>query len=451
MPYAPATPADIQHMLGQIGVADVEDLFADIPAALRFAGELNIPLGVGEGELVAELGRLAARNVDMARETSFLGYGNYDHFVPSVCAAITSRSEFATAYTPYQPEISQGTLQAIFEFQTAICELTGLPVSNASLYDGATAAAEAMYVCEQVVRRSRVLVLRTVGEQVRAVLRTYANAYGMELVEVDYERASGTTSVDEVAKLLDDDTACVIVQQPNVFGMYEDVPGLCEAAEARGAVGVVSCDPLSLGLLEAPGNQGAGIALGDGQALGNHPSFGGPSFGFMAASDRFTRRMPGRIVGETVDAAGERAWVLTLQTREQHIRREKATSNICTNQALNALSGIVYMSWLGPVGLEKLGTLLVDRIERVRERLSRIDGVDPLFVGPAFKELAFTLPIPAAQAVRLCKQRGIHPGQPLAGDYPELGNGALLVAVTEQRTDDDIEQLGQAIEAAVSA
>ena len=451
MPYAPATREDEQHMLATIGVDSIDALFADIPPEMRFAGELNIPLGIGESELVSELGRLARRNVDLESETSFLGYGSYDHFVPSICQAITSRSEFATAYTPYQPEISQGTLQAIFEFQTAISELTGLPVSNASLYDGATAAAEAMYVAEQTTRRKNAVVLRSVNGNVRAVLATYARAYGMSLIEVDYDAATGTVSPDALRAAIDDDTACVIMQQPNAFGAYEPAPELCEVAEAQGAVSVVHCDPLSLGLLEAPGAYGAGIAIGDGQALGNAPAFGGPSFGFMGASERFIRRMPGRIVGQTVDAAGARAYVLTLQTREQHIRREKATSNICTNQALNALAGVIYMSWLGPLGLERLGALLVDRTAQLRERLWSIAGVEPVFEGPNFKELALRLPISAEAAIAACKQHGVHPGLALGREYPELGDNVLLLAVTERRTPEHIEQLALALEQAVAS
>jgi glycine dehydrogenase subunit 1 len=449
MPYSPATTDDTREMLAAVGASTIDDLFADIPPELRFDGELDLPLGVGESELVAELTRLAARNADASREVSFLGYGAYDHFVPAVCQAITSRSEFATAYTPYQPEISQGTLQAIFEFQTAIGELAGLPVSNASLYDGATAAAEAMYLAQQSTGRGRAVILRTVSGQVRAVVRTYARAYGLELSEVGFDPASGATGVDAVRAALGDDVACLIFQQPGAFGTYEPGADLCEVARSVGAVPVVVADPLSLGVLEAPGAYGAGIVVGEGQALGNSPSFGGPTFGFMAAEERFVRRMPGRIVGQTVDAAGTRAWVLTLQTREQHIRREKATSNICTNQALNALAGIVYLSWLGPVGLERLGTLLLDRSLAVADRLEAVPGVHRAFERPVFKEQVFQLPIPAAVAIERCKQRGVHPGFDIGRDYPELGDNALLVAVTEQRSDHDIEALGAALEEAV--
>jgi len=428
-------------MLETIGAASIDELFADISPSLRFTGDLDIPLGVGEDELTREFSALASRNVDMDRELSFLGAGAYDHFVPAVVSAITSRSEFATSYTPYQPEISQGTLQAIFEYQTAICELTGLDVSNASLYDGATAAAEAMYVSEQHTGRTKVAVLRTVSPLIRGVLKTYAQAYGLDLVEVGFDTASGTTSLEAVEEALDGDTSCLIVQQPNFFGQLEDTPALCAAADSHGALAVVSCEALSLGVLEAPGVYGADIAVGDGHPLGNAPAFGGPSFGFMAMRSTFVRRLPGRVVGETVDADGRRAYALTLQTREQHIRREKATSNICTNQALNALAGVVYLSWLGPQGLRDIGTLLFDRVEQVRDHLVDIAGVEPLFDGPSFREVAVRLPVTASDAITGCKSAGVHPGFALQDDYPELGANCLLVAVTERRTDADIDKL----------
>ena len=445
MPYAPATDADVAHMLARIGVASVDDLFADIPPALRFTSDLDLPSGVSELELMREARSLAAMNVDTGRELSFLGYGYYDHYVPAVCGTIAGRSEFATAYTPYQPEVSQGTLQAIFEFQTAISELVGLPVSNASLYDGATAAAEAMYVSEQLTGRDRAIVLGTVHPHVRQVLDTYAHAYDMKIDCIEPDVATGITSVAAVEAALADDVACVIMQQPTVFGTLEDAPRLCAAAREVGAVPVVHADPLSLGVLEAPGMYGAGIVVGEGQGLGNSLSFGGPSFGFMAAESRFTRRMPGRIVGRTKDADGTVAYVLTLQTREQHIRRDKATSNICTNQALNALAGIVYMSWLGGTGLHQLGTLLLDRAEQLRSVLASIPGVSLMHDGPVFKECVVQLPRPAREVIAAAKQRGVHPGYPIGEEYPELGPNALLVAVTEQRTDQDLHTLASVL------
>jgi glycine dehydrogenase subunit 1 len=453
MPYAPATPDDVREMLATIGASGIDELFADIPEHLRLDRELDLPLGVSEPELVARARELADRTTDLSRAVSFLGVGSYDHYVPAVVRAITSRSEFATAYTPYQPELSQGTLQTIFEFQSSIAALAGLPVANASLYDGATAVAEATYLSEQVTRRSRVVVLGTVAPQVRAVLDTYAHAYGMVVDEVRPDITSGTVAVDAVAARLGDDVAALVVQQPNAFGLLEDAPGLVAAASEVGAVPVVSADPLSLGVLEAPGHYGAGVVVGDGQPLGIAPTAGGPTFGFMAAQERFLRRMPGRIVGETVDTDGNRGYVLTLQTREQHIRREKATSNICTNQALCALAGLVQLSWLGPGGIRELGAIQFERAAAARERLLRVPGVRPGPGGadaPAFREFLVELPRPAEQVVEQVLERDVLAGWPAARGWSWLGEGALLVAATELRTDDDIERLAEAVEAAVA-
>ena len=450
MPYAPATSDDLQHMLGVIGVGSVDELFADVPTAARPQHELELPLGVPEQQLVARARELAGRNIDLASSISFLGAGSYDHYVPAVCRAITSRSEFATAYTPYQPELSQGTLQSIFEFQSSIAALTGLPIANASLYDGATAAAEATYLAEQTTGRSELVVLGTVSAHIRAVLDTYARTYGMTVRIAPFDPATGTVEVDVVRGLVGDDTAGVLVQQPNAFGRLEDAPALVEVASAAGAVPIVHADPLSLGVLEAPGAYGAGVVIGEGQPLGCAPSFGGPSFGFMAVEERFVRRMPGRIVGATVDANGDRGYVLTLQTREQHIRREKATSNICTNQALCALTGLVYLSWLGPAGIGELGAILLERAEYTRERLARIDGVRVVHDGPVFREFLVELDVPAVAVVDACADRGVLPGWNAGSAWPELRDGALLVAVTEQRTDEDIERLATELERAIA-
>ncbi len=452
MPYAPATDDDVRAMLDAIGVARIDDLFADIPIDLRLDGELDLPLGVSEPELVRRARELADRTVDLSRVTSFLGCGSYDHFVPAAVRAIVSRSEFATAYTPYQPELSQGTLQTIFEFQSAIAALTELPVANASLYDGATAVAEATYLSEQATGRSRLVVLGTIAPQVRAVLDTYAGAYGMVVDVVECDPAMGVVSVDSVASRLSDDVAALVIQQPNAFGLLEDAPALVAAADAVGAVPVVSADPLSLGVLAAPGSYGAGVVVGDGQPLGIAPSAGGPTFGFMAAQERFLRRMPGRIVGETVDEDGHRGYVLTLQTREQHIRREKATSNICTNQALCALAGLVQMTWLGPEGIRELGAIQFERAAAARERLLRVPGVLPGPGGadaPVFREFVVHLPKPASDVVDRAFDHELIAGWPAAQGWPELGDGALLVAATELRTDDDIERLGVAVEEAL--
>ncbi|MEO6867161.1 MAG: aminomethyl-transferring glycine dehydrogenase subunit GcvPA [Gaiellales bacterium] len=452
MPYAPATDDDIRHMLAAVGVDSVDQLFADIPDAARIERELDLPLGLSEPALMARARGFADETIDLSRAVSFLGVGSYDHFIPAAVRAITSRSEFATAYTPYQPELSQGTLQTIFEFQSSIAALTELPVSNASLYDGATAVAEGTYLAEQVTRRSEVVLLGTIAPQIRAVVDTYAAAYGMTVHIVEPDAATGTVAPQRVAELLGDQTAAVVVQQPNAFGLLEDAPRIVADAEAAGAVSIVSADPLSLGVLEAPGRYGAGVVVGDGQPLGLSPAFGGPTFGFMATQERFLRRLPGRIVGETVDTNGNRGYVLTLQTREQHIRREKATSNICTNQALCALTGLVYLSWLGPDGLRELGAQQFERAAATRRRLLEIPGVravhDP--DAPAFREFLVELPVHAACVTELTAARGVLAGWPAARGWPQLGDGALLVAATDQRSDADIELLASELERAIT-
>src|SRR4051812_2704033 len=346
-------------MLAAIGVRDVDDLFADIPPRLRFGGRLEIPQGIGEADLLRELAELASRNATSTSELQFLGGGTYDHYVPACVDLVTGLPQFQTAYTPYQPEVSQGTLTAIFEFQTAICELTGLDVANASVYDGATAAAEAMMLAVAHTGRHRLVVSAAVNPETRRVVRTYASGLGIEVVEVG---EPGPTDV-EVCRAALGDAAALLVETPNHFGLVEDLPALVEAAHDAGALALASVDPISLGLLAAPGDLGVDVAVGNGQALGNYQSYGGPTFGFMACRAEYVRRMPGRIVGETVDEAGQRAFVLTLQTREQHIRREKATSNICTNQALNALAGVVHLSWLGPQGIAELARQCLSRAE----------------------------------------------------------------------------------------
>ncbi|MCZ4496921.1 MAG: hypothetical protein JWM25_1506 [Thermoleophilia bacterium] len=437
-------------MLGVIGVDDVDALFADVPEAARPTRPMDMADGVSEQELVAAARAHAARNIDLSDAISFLGLGSYDHFVPAAVRAITSRSEFATAYTPYQPELSQGTLQTIFEFQSSIAALTGLPVANASLYDGATAAAEAMHLAEQTTGRSEVVILATVSPRIRAVVQTYASAYGMTILEAPADPATGRVTAAALEALVGDQTAAVLVQHPNAFGQLEDAPALVAIANAAGAVSVVHADPLSLGVLEAPGAYDAGVVVGEGQPLGCAPGFGGPTFGFMAAQERFIRRMPGRIVGGTVDAAGARGYVLTFQTREQHIRREKATSNICTNQALCALTGLVYLGWLGPAGLAELAELLVARAGRTRDRLCTIDGVRaPHGSAPVFREFLLELSVPAAPVIAWCAARGVLPGWSAGDGWPELGDRALLVAVTEQRTDADIELLATTLQQAI--
>src|SRR3989441_9710671 len=425
-------------MLAAIGVSSVEELFREIPEGVRFHGRLALEPALPEPELVAHREELAARTAHTGVELSFLGAGIYDHYVPAVVDAILARGEFLTAYTPYQPEMSQGVLQAIFEYQTAICELTGMDVSNASGYDGTTVAADACYVAKHATGRSKIVLAETLNPQVRQVVKTYAPGFGLEIVEVPHR--GGTTDPDELRRAAVD-AACVIFQQPNFFGCLEAAPGLAAAANEADAVAVAHVDLVSLGVLEAPGAYGCGIAIGEGQSAGNYQSFAGPHYGFLAARSEFIRRMPGRIVGETLDAAGERGYVLTLQTREQHIRREKATSNITTNQTLLALAGLVHLSWLGPQGLRELGETCMGLGAYAKERL----GLPLVFQDrTTFKEFAVRVGRPAKEVVAAACERGVHPGYALGRDYPGLDD-ALLIAVTEKRSPADIDRLAEVL------
>ena len=438
MSYLSLTAEDREAMLETIGVASIEELFADVPKNVRFGRELALEPALSELELVEHLTDLAERNVDTGGELSFLGAGIYDHYVPAVVDAVLSRGELLTAYTPYQPELSQGVLQAIFEYQTAICELTAMDVSNASGYDGTTVAADACFVAKHVTGRDKVVVCESVNPMVRQVVKTYAPGFGLEVIEVPH--SEGVTEPGAVAAHAAG-AAAVIFQQPNFFGCLEPAPELAAAALEHDALPVAHVDPLSLGVLEAPGNYGCALAIGEGQGAGNHQSYGGPHYGFLAARADYIRRMPGRIVGETTDVEGRRGFVLTLQTREQHIRREKATSNITTNQTLLALAGLVYLSWLGPRGLEELGETCMGLAEYGKQRLPF-----PLaFPEQAtFKEFAIRVGRPAKEVVREARERGVHPGYALGRDYPGLDD-ALLVAVTEKRSPADIDRLADVL------
>jgi glycine dehydrogenase subunit 1 len=438
MSYLSITDADREEMLAAIGVSSVDELFEQVPEGVRYRRELDVPPALGEVELARHLEELAARNVHTGAELSFLGAGIYDHYVPSVVDVVLSRGEFLTAYTPYQPEMSQGVLQAIFEYQTVICELTGMDVSNASGYDGCTVAADAVFVAKHAVPdRTKIVLAETLNPQVRQVVKTYAPGFGLEVVEVPH--SGGTTDPERVSEAAQD-AAAVLFQQPNFLGCLEPAPDLAEAASEAGALAIAHVDPMSLGVLEAPGAYGAAIAIGEGQAAGNWPSYGGPHYGFLAARSDFVRRMPGRIVGETVDADGRRAFVLTLQTREQHIRREKATSNITTNQTLLALGGLATLAWLGPEGLREVGETCLALAQYARERVP----LEPAFDAPTFKEVAFRTPIPAREVVRRARERGVHPGYALGRDYEGMDD-VLLVAVTEKRRAEDIDRLADVI------
>ncbi|MFM8999542.1 MAG: aminomethyl-transferring glycine dehydrogenase subunit GcvPA [Actinomycetota bacterium] len=437
MDFAPHTTDEIAEMLATVGAASVDDLFATIPSAVRLGRALDLPPGVSELEALADLGRLAARNRSVDDLVCFAGAGAYDHFVPSVVWALAGRSEYYTSYTPYQPELAQGVLQTLFEYQSMVCALTGLDVSNASLYDGATAVAEAVNLANDRPGRNRVLVAAGVDDRFVDTLRTYGHGAGYR-VEVVPAGDGGRGG----APALDDDVIALVVQHPHRFGIREPAADLFPAARAADVRAIQIFDPLSLGILAPPGDLGADIAVGEGQVLGNHLNFGGPYLGILAARDAFVRRLPGRIVGATVDVDGRPGYVLTLQAREQHIRREKATSNICTNQTLMAVAATIYLAWLGPQGLRELGDRCVAKAAYAAERLTAIPGVELLHPGaPFFKEFAVTLPADAAAARDALVERGFLAGVPLA----EAGGRALLVAVTERRTREEIDDLAAAL------
>ncbi len=435
-------------MLAAIGVESVDDLFEQVPEPLRLGRPLDLPKGKSEAEVNEMLSALAARNSDAESEACFIGAGMYDHYVPAIVDAITQRSEFLTPYTPYQPEISQGGLQVMFEFQTAMSELTGLPVSNAGLYEGPSSVASAGYLAMGATGRSRFVVSRGVHPHSRETLSTYSRGFGSEVVEVGLD--GGLTDAAALAAAVDGETAAVVLQSPNFLGAIEDVEALGTAAREHGALLVVATDPMTLGVLRPPGECGADIALGEGQPLGNRLDFGGPSFGFFCGTEKLIRRMPGRIAGETDDVDGRRGFVLALQTREQHIRREKATHNICTAQALNALAAMVHLAWLGREGYRELGELLVRRTAYARERLAAVEGVELLHEAPVAREFAVRLAAPVDRVLARVAERGIAAGHPLGNEYSEHPDG-LLVAITERRTRAQIDDLADALGAAISA
>jgi glycine dehydrogenase subunit 1 len=454
--YTTATEADREAMLAAVGVGSIQDLLAEqIPNALLLQDPLDLPEGLTEQEVYTHLADLAAANTSPEDEVTFLGAGMYDHYVPAIIDMLLGRSEFLTPYTPYQPEVSQGGLQVMFEYQTAISELTALPVSNASVYEGPSAVAAAAYLAKAVNNRKRIVVSAGAHPHTIQTLQTLALGYGQEVVVVPLK--DGATDPQAWAAAIDGDTSAAIVQQPNFLGAVEDVAALSAAAKADDAGGeklvlVGAYDPITLGVLAPPGEVGVDVAVGEGQTLGNRLDFGGPSFGFFAARDAFLRRMPGRIAGETTDVDGRRGFVLTLQTREQHIRREKATSNICTSQALNALAGVVYLGWLGKDGLPELAELLVQRTHYARTTLAAIDGVELLHEQPVVREFALRLPgVDVEQVVAYCQDHGVNPGLALVRTHgDELADG-LLVAITEQRTKEQIDRLAQLLDAAIAS
>jgi glycine dehydrogenase subunit 1 len=451
--YTSITPRDLEQMLATIGVPSVEALFdRQIPEAVRLRRPLELPAGRSEQDVFAHLRALAARNVSAEDELCFLGAGMYDHYVPALIDMLMERSEFLTPYTPYQPEISQGGLQVMFEYQTAISELTALPVANASVYEGPSAVAAAGYLAKLHNGRRRFVLSAGLHPHSIETLRTHAHGYGMEVVEVPL--LDGVTDPDAWARAIDGDTSAAIFAQPNFYGAVEDAAALSAAAKAdeRNAIVIAQVDPITLGILAPPGECGVDVAVGEGQPLGNRLDFGGPSFGFFAAREEYLRRMPGRIAGETTDVDGRRGFVLTLQTREQHIRREKATSNICTAQALNALAGVVYLTWLGRRGIVELGELLLARTHYAREMLSALAGVEPLHTQPVIREFAVRIDADVAAVKRRCAAEGVNPGVDLhAITGRDEDRGGLLVAITEQRSRADIDRLTEVLGAAVAA
>ncbi|MBM7650456.1 glycine dehydrogenase subunit 1 [Bacillus ectoiniformans] len=437
--YLPMTESDQKEMLTTIGVTAIDELFEDIPEKVRFNGLYQIKEAKSEPALKKELSALAAKNANAKQYASFLGAGVYDHYAPSIVDHVISRSEFYTAYTPYQPEISQGELQAIFEFQTMICELTGMDVANSSMYDGGTALAEAAMLSAGQTKRKKVIVSETVHPESRDVLLTYAKGQNIEVVVVPHK--NGVTDLNKLNELADEDTAAVIVQYPNFFGAVESLSDIEKTAHAQKAMFVVSSNPLALGALTPPGKFGADIVIGDAQPFGIPAAFGGPHCGYFAVTKKLMRKVPGRLVGQTLDEEGRRGFVLTLQAREQHIRRDKATSNICSNQALNALAASVAMTALGKRGIKEIAVQNLQKAHFAKQVLKQ-NGVEVVFDGPGFNEFVIRLKQPVEEINKQLFEKGIIGGYDLGLVYKELDH-CMLVAVTELRTKEEIELLAK--------
>lgn len=436
MRYIPLTNGEKQEMLKTVGIKKLEELFEDIPQEMMLDEDLNLPEALSEAELVRHFKELAAKNNDAARSISFLGAGSYDHLIPSVIKHIVGRGEFLTAYTPYQAEITQGVLQSIFEYQTLISQITGMEAANASMYDGASALAEACLMACAATRRELVVLPSTLNPEWKDVVRTYLEHQDVSMVFLPSDAATGIVDVQALDDIPWSEAACVVVQQPNFFGLLENVSALGAQIKEHGGLLVMAVDPISLSLLKSPGELGADIALGDGQSLGQSMSFGGPSLGFFATSDKLIRRMPGRVVGETVDTEGKRGFVLTLQTREQHIRREKASSNICSNQALNALTAAVYLSVMGKEGFRDVGYQSLQKANYMKNRLLEIPGLTSPFSAPSFREFVIQGAVDWEKVNLDLVDQGFIGGLPLARfDLPEL----VLFSVTEARTKEEID------------
>jgi len=437
MPFVPMTNANREEMLKSIGVSDFEQLLEAIPDELRFKGELDLPKPLSEFEVTTLLKELANRNENLGTHTCFLGGGAYDHFVPAAVDHIISRPEFYTAYTPYQPEVSQGNLQSIYEYQTMIVNLTKMDVANASMYDGASALAEASLLAQAHTRRGKVLVSKAVHPHYRKVVATYCQRSGLCLEEVNID--GGVTDLAHLKEMMGDDTAGVLVQHPNFFGNLEDVETIGQIAHEVGGLFVVSVDPVSLGVLKPPGEYGADVATGEGQPMGNALSYGGPYVGIFAVKDPLIRRLPGRLVGVTVDTKGRRGFVLTLQTREQHIRREKATSAICTNEQLCALASTVYLALMGKQGIPTAANLSLQKAHYLAKKLESLSGVEMMFSQPFFKEFAIRLPVSSKKVIDGMRKEKIFAGIDLGRFDYGIDNG-LLIAVTEKRTKDELDR-----------
>jgi glycine dehydrogenase subunit 1 len=440
------TPEDVAAMLAKIGVASIDELFSTIPAELKLNRPLAIPPALSELELSGLIAGLAAKNQAAGDGVCFLGGGSYDHFIPAVVDAVASRSEFYTAYTPYQAEASQGSLQAFFEYQTLICELTGMDVANASLYEGGSSVAEAAIMALNITDRKgvgEVLVAESVHPEYRQVLATYMANLNVRVVTLP--TPGGFLDPNDLKKAVTDSTVCVIVQHPNFFGHLEEMGALTEIAHQKGALSIVSFDPISLGILKRPGQYEADIAVAEGQSMGTPMGYGGPYLGVMACRQQYVRKIPGRLVGQTVDRNGKRCWVLTLQTREQHIRREKATSNICTNQGLFALRTAVYLTALGPQGLKETAELCARKAHYAAEILSKVRGVSLPFSRPFFKEFTVKVPSSVSELLARLRKEGYHAGLPTGRWYPQLSD-SITVAVTEKRTKAEIDTLAKLVE-----
>lgn len=444
MRYLPHTDVDIRQMLETIGVNNIDELFSGIPESCRLQSPLNLPSALSESESMAVLRNLADQNATVSEWDSFLGGGAYNHFIPAVVDHLLSRSEFYTAYTPYQPEISQGTLQSIFEFQTMICQLTGMDVANASMYDGASACAEAVLLALRTGRkRNKILLSEALHPQYRETVATYCRYLDVELIDVP--TTDGVTDQKQLAALLDDQVAAVAVGYPNYFGQIEALQALSDAAHSAGAKLIAAvAEPLALGLFKAPGGLGADVVVGEGQSFGIPLSFGGPGIGFFAVKQKDMRALPGRLVGETVDQDGRRGFVLTLATREQHIRREKATSNICSNQGMCTLMVAIFLALHGKQGLRKLARLNYSKAAYAKQQIAVLDGFELAFTGESFNEFVVSCSEPVATLQQRLEQEGILPGIALVKDYPELDKG-LLICVTEQNSREQIDRLVTAL------